>query len=210
VLPIAQTLLALRNVAPVLDCVLPGRLKTIASTPDWLRLGAPSRSRTTPARDLNESLMRQTLESSLPVLLRYEDRNSMAWSIESRVPFLDYRLVEFLAGLPDRLKLREGTTKLVMRSGLKNILPEAIRDRRDKMGFVTPEELWLARSATPWFRQRVQTALDAAPELFNHDQVNRLIDDTVSGRAPFSFAPWRILCFGAWMSSVGEAQAAVA
>lgn len=80
---------------------------------------------------------------SVPSLLRYEDRNSMAWSIESRVPFLDYRIVEFVLALPTTHKLREGRTKALLRSALRGMVPDAILDRRDKMGFVTPQSKWM-------------------------------------------------------------------
>lgn len=82
---------------------------------------------------------------SIPSLLRYEDRNSMAWSIESRVPFLDYRLVEFLLTLPTEYKIRRGRTKAVLRQALRGIVPDAILDRRDKVGFVTPQDVWMKR-----------------------------------------------------------------
>jgi asparagine synthase (glutamine-hydrolysing) len=71
----------------------------------------------------------------LPTLLRYEDRNSMAHSIEARVPFLDYRLVEFLFKLPEEWKIRGVTTKYILREAMQGILPEAIRTRKDKIGF---------------------------------------------------------------------------
>lgn len=90
--------------------------------------------------------MRQVLDLtrySVPSLLRYEDRNSMAWSIESRVPFLDYRLVEFALSLPVEHKLRGGRTKAVLRAGLRGIVPDRVLDRRDKMGFVTPQSRWM-------------------------------------------------------------------
>jgi len=84
---------------------------------------------------LREELKVQLQSTCLPALLRYEDRNSMAHSIESRVPFLDYRLVEFLFTLPDDLKIRGVTTKYILRKAMEGILPEAIRNRKDKIGF---------------------------------------------------------------------------
>ena len=72
---------------------------------------------------------------SLPMLLRYEDRDSMAHSIEARVPFLDHRLVDFTIGLWDRHKIVGGDTKRVLRDGLAGVLPEKIRHRHDKLGF---------------------------------------------------------------------------
>ncbi|HXJ94781.1 MAG TPA: asparagine synthase (glutamine-hydrolyzing) [Terriglobia bacterium] len=80
---------------------------------------------------------------SLPVLLRYEDRNSMAHSIETRLPFLDYRLVEFLVNCPENLKLRGGWTKWVLRQAMRGVLPDKIRFRRQKLGFDTPEKEWM-------------------------------------------------------------------
>jgi asparagine synthase (glutamine-hydrolysing) len=77
--------------------------------------------------------------SGLRRLLRYEDKNSMAHSIESRLPFLDYRLVDFIFSLPAAYKIN----KLLQREALKGVIPEKVRLRKDKMGFVTPEEKWL-------------------------------------------------------------------
>jgi asparagine synthase (glutamine-hydrolysing) len=75
----------------------------------------------------------------LPELLRYEDRNSMAHSIEARVPLLDHRLVELAFSLPGDELIRRGETKSVLRRALDDLLPPSVRNRRDKLGFVTPE-----------------------------------------------------------------------
>jgi asparagine synthase (glutamine-hydrolysing) len=75
--------------------------------------------------------------------LRYEDRNSMAHSLEARVPFLDHRLVELAFSLPGDELIRNGRTKDVVRRALHDLLPEPVRERRDKLGFVTPESRWL-------------------------------------------------------------------
>jgi asparagine synthase (glutamine-hydrolysing) len=77
----------------------------------------------------------------LPTLLRYEDRNSMAFGIEARVPFLDVRLIELAVRLPDRLRIDRGVTKVVLRRAMKGRLPEAIVARRDKLGFAAPAGL---------------------------------------------------------------------
>jgi asparagine synthase (glutamine-hydrolysing) len=203
-LPIAQLLLALRNTIPAMDALLPPRVRLDAAQPDWLisrESGALSRL---PSHNLNEYLKEQLLITSLPVLLRYEDRNSMAWSVESRVPFLDYGFVEFLAGIPDGLKLRDGVTKCLMRDALRGLLPESIRTRRDKMGFVTPEEVWLTRTATDWFREGVATAVEASPQLFDPDKTLKMLEASINGKRPFTFEPWRILCFGRWLTDVAS------
>ena len=96
-----------------------------------------------PTDNVFKNALHSGFKIGLVSLLRYEDRNSMAFSIESRVPFLDYRLVEFIYSLPDNQKIRNGQTKWVMRQALKGILPEKIRNRQDKIGFATPEEIWM-------------------------------------------------------------------
>jgi asparagine synthase (glutamine-hydrolysing) len=81
--------------------------------------------------------------SSIPALLHHEDRASMAHSVESRLPFMDYRLVEFSLRCPPALKLRDGWTKWLLRKALVDTLPEKIRLRRTKLGFNTPEKRWM-------------------------------------------------------------------
>ena len=201
--PVAENLLVLRNLFPMIDGFLPKRFQATATNPEWLKLdGAshlPTNSKSNMPRDLNDSLIRQFLETSLPALLRFEDRISMAWSIESRVPFMDYRLVEFLAGIPDHFKLREGLTKYVMREGLRGVMPEMVLARRDKMGFVTPQKIWLQEVAPDWFRNALNEALDTAPEFFDRDKATAMLDSMIAGKIKFSFAPWRIICFGRWL-----------
>jgi len=85
---------------------------------------------------------------SIPALTRYEDRNSMANSIEVRNPFLDHRLVNFCLSLPDNYKIRNGWSKFILRASMQE-LPKEIRWRRDKKGFVTPEEVWLKGQLRP-------------------------------------------------------------
>jgi len=79
----------------------------------------------------------------LPHLLRYEDRNSMRHSIETRLPFLDYRLVETAVSLPMNYKIRDGWSKYVLREAVTEVLPKEIVWRRDKLGFEAPEGVWL-------------------------------------------------------------------
>lgn len=91
---------------------------------------------------LREALYRATVCTSLPSLLAFEDRNSMAFSIESRTPFLDYRIVEFAFKCPPAFHMRNGMRKALLREAIKGLVPEAIRMRKDKLGFVTPEDDW--------------------------------------------------------------------
>lgn len=95
--------------------------------------------------DCTDLSLMQINSSRLPNLLHSEDRNSMAHSIEGRVPYLDHEFVEFILALPWDYKIHRGTTKHVQREALKSILPEAIYARRDKLGFEAPQQDWLLK-----------------------------------------------------------------
>lgn len=99
---------------------------------------------------LHAYLYQLTFGSSLQTILRFEDRNSMAASIEARAPFLDYRLVEHCFAQPPERLLQEGFTKALLRRSLRGILPEEVRLRVDKVGFATPEPRWLAGPLRPF------------------------------------------------------------
>jgi asparagine synthase (glutamine-hydrolysing) len=106
------------------------------------RVELPSRE-LSGADALNSTLYKHIIYDSIPGLLHYEDRNSMAFGIEARVPFLDHRLVEFSMGVPGHHKIRGPETKVFMRHALKGILPDAIVNRKDKLGYPTPLAQWL-------------------------------------------------------------------
>jgi len=82
-------------------------------------------------------------KTKLPHLLRYEDRNSMLNSVETRLPFLDYKLVELMVSLPFHHKIKNGWTKYILRKAASKVLPESISWRRNKFGFEAPEDIWL-------------------------------------------------------------------
>lgn len=84
----------------------------------------------------------------LPHLLRYEDRNSMRHAIETRLPFLDYRLVELSISLPVSLKIKNGWTKYILRKSVNKILPKKIVWRKNKFGFEAPDKIWLNKYNT--------------------------------------------------------------
>jgi len=98
-----------------------------------------SQFRGQPAMDFREYLLTQTLVNSLPSLLRFEDRNSMAFSVEARVPFTDYLLVEWAFKRANAHKISKGWTKWILRAAMKGRAPESILWRRDKVGFETPD-----------------------------------------------------------------------
>ena len=198
---------ALNNVLPE---YLRQPLRRLAGKPDtgtpWLdmnRLGAvPSdpflQAGTAKAISVRAMSHSQLAATSLPMLLHWEDRDSMAHSIEARVPFLDYRLVEFVLGLPDEFKISEGTTKRALREGMRGLLPERVRTRVDKLGFVTPEEVWIREQSPDAFRKALRDAIDASGGIIK-DGTLALLERTISGQQPFSYLIWRLISFGAWM-----------
>jgi asparagine synthase (glutamine-hydrolysing) len=134
----------------------------------------------------------------LPELLHYEDRNSMAHSLEARVPFLDYRLVELLFSLGPAELIERGRTKAVLRRALGDLLPPVVRDRVDKLGFVTPEAAWFRNGlgevaadafASREFRERGFVDAGAA---------RRTLERHRSGERSAGFELWRALCVELW------------
>ncbi|HEU4883211.1 MAG TPA: asparagine synthase (glutamine-hydrolyzing) [Longimicrobium sp.] len=118
----------------------------------WLagRVDGPAMPPVPRGREMLRGNLLHSVQFGLPALLRFEDRNSMANSIESRVPFLTPRLAEFVFSLPEEYLIDgRGVTKSVFRRAMRGIVPDAILDRRDKIGFATPEARWL-RSLAPW------------------------------------------------------------
>jgi asparagine synthase (glutamine-hydrolysing) len=138
-------------------------------------------------------------KGTLPSLLRYEDRNSMANSIEARVPFLDYRLVEFLFSLPPSQKLRQGTTKVILRNSMKGILPEKVRARTDKMGFVTPEGLWFRTVAKGRAWEILTSKSFEERGYFNVKEIRKAFEEHITGRRDLGFTPWRWINLELWM-----------
>lgn len=177
---------------------------------DLLRLGAapcdPMRGEAGASLSIGELSYRQLTRSNLQMLLHWEDRDSMAHSIEARVPFLDHRLVEFVLGLPDDCKIHRGVTKRVLREGLRGVLPETIRTRMSKLGFVTPEEHWMRQEAPEKFRQAVCDAVAASQGVLRPEAL-RLADEVIAGRRPFDFTVWRMISFAAWMKRFQVAPA---
>lgn len=117
-------------------------------------------------RSVNESIARH-FQYKLEHLLRIEDRNSMRFSIEARVPYLDYRLVEFALGLPGTFKVHQGETKYIQKLALRQFTIPEIADRRDKIGFGTPTDKWLATQ--DWqsiVRSSVNRLADTLPQVF--------------------------------------------
>jgi asparagine synthase (glutamine-hydrolysing) len=140
----------------------------------------------------------QLLVSSIPQLLHYEDRNSMAHSVEARLPFLDYRLAEFCIRLGAHHKLVDGETKAVLREALAGILPEKVRRRQDKLGFPTPETRWLRGDLRNWLKSGIEETIALYPECFDAARLRQRMAASLDRPGRLDPALWRIFSFGAW------------
>jgi asparagine synthase (glutamine-hydrolysing) len=143
--------------------------------------------------------LHQVLVRDLPALLHYEDRNSMAFSIESRVPFLDYRLVEFLFSLPSNQKINHGVTKIILRNAMMGILPEKVRTRMDKMGFVTPEDIWFRTCAKDEITKIISSDRFRQRKYFNVAEIERNFEAHCKGEKNISFTIWRWINLELWL-----------
>jgi asparagine synthase (glutamine-hydrolysing) len=183
------------------------KLRGVTLAPEWLNMNRfgfepydlPRQLRITTSRSIRELSLSMLTGSNLQMLLHYEDRDSMAHSVESRVPFLDYRLVEHVYSLPDDYKIHNGQTKYVLREGLKDILPEKIYSRNSKLGFATPEEVWVRHQAPDEFRRRLRHAIDVCDGLIS-PQIMNILEGQISGKLGFSFLVWRVISLAEWIS----------
>jgi asparagine synthase (glutamine-hydrolysing) len=173
--------------------------------PSWLEpnwagadsgLAVPSPRR----RDRFHDRLEQTLfDLSLPALLRFCDRNSMAHSVESRLPFLTAEMVGFALSLPaEYLVDRHATCKSVFRQAMRGLVPDPILDRRDKIGFVTPESVWLEQMGA----ELAELSAGALPML-KPALVRATCDRARTGQAPRDGRVWRWLNLLLWSRSFG-------
>ena len=132
----------------------------------------------------------------LPSLLRHGDRNSMRFSVESRVPFLTLEMTSLLLSLPEEYLISpRGETKRVFRAAMRGIVPDEILDRRDKIGFATPERDWLfsiADTVRGWLTENPHLPL------LNEREMLASFDRVISGKEEFSWQVWRWINFSRW------------
>lgn len=161
-----------------------------AATSVPLRLELPAGSR------LNGFLYNLIHVSLLPTLLHTEDLNSMAFSIESRVPFLDHRLVEFCFSLPTSHKVHRGETKRVLRAGMRGIVPDAVLDRKDKTGFITPgHSTWLRGKLAPLLDGNWKEVSDYA----DVGSIKHLVAEYQAGNNAHALFIWRLAMLRAFV-----------
>jgi asparagine synthase (glutamine-hydrolysing) len=159
---------------------------------------------------LDSILHRELFSTNLPALLHYEDRNSMAFSLESRVPYLDVRLVEYAASLPLSQKIRGGCTKAALRAAIKGLVPESVRCRGDKMGFVTPEESWMKDDLRPFMLDIFSSECFKDRPYWDADAVLQDYQAFLAGTSAYSPEIWRIACTELWLRTFFDTPVALA
>jgi asparagine synthase (glutamine-hydrolysing) len=147
---------------------------------------------------LKDALVESLTESVLPALLRYEDRNSMAFSVESRVPFLTTGLAELAYSLPsDQLIDATAVTKKAFRDAMRGIVPDRILDRRDKVSFTTPNS-WVGK-LLPRFQQVLDSELARSQSWLDSARLGRLLETGDRMGQPSVSAVWRTVILLRWM-----------
>lgn len=144
------------------------------------------------------------IKNYLPGLLHQEDRMSMAWSVESRVPFLDYRIVELAAKIPSWLKVRNGTSKYILRRAMRGITPSAILERKDKKGYPVPTSKWFNRELRAYIKKTLVDAPLMSADIIDQSAVAQMVQAHISGKQDFGGTLWLILNTEIWFQCLGN------
>jgi asparagine synthase (glutamine-hydrolysing) len=142
---------------------------------------------------------------SVPVLTRYEDRNSMAHSLEIRNPFLDHRLVNFVTSLPTDYKIRNGWTKYILRESFPD-LPASVRWRKDKKAFVTAEEKWIRGDLRPLVQAMFRNSCLGQMGVMDEKKFLVFYDDFLRGNSTHFGEISRALIAERWVRNILESR----
>lgn len=134
------------------------------------------------------------MSGSLPGLLQVEDRVSMAVSIESRVPLLDRRIVDLISRMPAGMKFKGGEMKYLLKRTIKDVMPEKIMNRKDKMGFPVPLHIWSKNKAKGFIMDTLLSKNAKERNIINTKYIEKLI----SSEQPFSRGLWGLLSLELW------------
>ena len=146
---------------------------------EFRALASPTRM--LPGQTLAAALVRSTRQSPLPHYLRAEDRNSMAHSVESRVPFLDHRLAEYAMRLPPHWQMSDGWNKRVQREAMRGRIPDSVRLRRQKFGFPTPAKDWFSGPLSAGMRDIVRGGHAMRTGWFDQAALQRAVEQQIRG-----------------------------
>ena len=148
---------------------------------------------------LRKALHRSLMVDSLPMLLRWQDRNSMAHSVESRVPFLTPKLAEYLFTLPEEYLIsHDGTRKSILRSAMHDIVPESVLMRLDKVAFGSPMTAWLG-CLIPWINKVLDADILRTIPVFDTSTLRAEWEDVIEGRRPLESRVWRWISLIKWV-----------
>jgi len=152
-----------------------------------------------PVSRLSNFLYNLLMTTSIQTLLHFEDRNSMTYSIESRVPFLDYRLVEFVFRLPSEYKISGNSGKLVHRHALQDFVPVEILNRTDKVNFAAPgENYWLRNEMKNYADDIFHSDIFNTRGIYNYKNVNSIYQHFMRGDNQYGAVLWRIIALEMW------------
>ena len=149
---------------------------------------------------LQRRLYLELLHETVPASLRAEDRNTMAFSVESRIPFLDYRLIEFAFSLPNKFKVRNGLGKWLLRESMKGILPEKVRTRKEKAGFVAPASEWFREANRKDIEELISKNNFVNSEIYDVGKVKEVFVDHLNGKNHYMFL-WQYVNVHLWYGS---------
>ncbi|HYE55400.1 MAG TPA: asparagine synthase C-terminal domain-containing protein, partial [Chitinophagaceae bacterium] len=147
--------------------------------------------------DMKNFSFLQLFVSSLPFQLHSADRNSMSHSIESRLPFLDHRLVEFTFRLPDQFKINKGVSKAVLREAMKSILPEEVRTRKHKLGLPAPEREWMHANAG-WVEKELTESACVMDKIIDIAALKKRFESFRRLKYADHSLFFRTICFSRW------------
>lgn len=134
------------------------------------------------------------LKTHLQSLLHVEDRTSMAWGLESRVPLLDHRLIELMSSIPPVVKFRNGEPKYLFRKAIGNLVPRQVLERTDKMGFPVPLHKWFKNELKDFVSDILLSRSSCQRGLFDP----AALETALASELPFSRAIWGALCLEIW------------
>jgi asparagine synthase (glutamine-hydrolysing) len=192
---------------------LPGRARRLYRRRSATVYAAPDVVSATAARErrfelertgspLRRELLDEAFDVSLPALLRYADRSSMAWSREVRLPFLDRRIAELGLSLPASFVYRRGTTKRILRDVARGLVPDPVLDRTDKVGFEPPQQRWLAEAGLR--RHIADVLLDRRSRARGYYDAGAIEADAARGSWRDPDGVWRAYNVELWLRSLVE------
>src|SRR5437867_3096321 len=174
-------------------------VRTIRGANRWIARECGNRNGTADhSRTVNARLHHDVKWGNAKIILGYADKNAMQFSIESRVPYFDRQLVEFAFSLPGEFKVSGATRKRVLRDFARTFLPPEITERRDRMGFATPDAVWLRGLLWPRVREALLDSSLTSSPCFDPPRARRFVEAYERGEHHDHRAIWRIWMLSVW------------